>query len=144
MILGQVAKNMLIYYEGVKNTYEQNQKRLPELLTEINDIQHILGLNSHDAVALVKLAKELKKVLQERWTMKDELDLAKPLCELFDKHSKFFEDLERVSSDIDRITERHKNRKFTPRIRVDLGPKLIKRENNIVKLKEVMEMRNAR
>ncbi len=144
MILEQMAKNMLNYRVVVKNTYEQNQKRLPELLTEINDIQHILGLNSHDAVALVKLAKELRKVLQERWTMKDELDLAKPLCELFDRHSKFFEDLERVSSDVDRITERHKNRKFTPRIRVDLGPKLIKQENNIMKLKEVMEMRNAR
>jgi len=121
-----------------------NQKRLPELLVEINDIQHILGLNSHDAVALVKLAKELRQVLQDRWRIKDEIELAEPLCELFDRHSKFFEDLQKVNSIIDRITEKHKNRRFTPRIRVDLEPDLIKQENNIVKLKEVMEMRNAR
>jgi len=52
--------------------------------------------------------------------------------------------LQKVNSIIDRITEKHKNRRFTPRIRVDLEPDLIKQENNIVKLKEVMEMRNAR
>lgn len=144
MTAKQITNNMLNYFEGVRSIYEQNPKRIAELQTEISDIQHILGLNKHDAVALVKLAKELKKVLQERWELKDELELAKPLYELFGRHSKFFEDLQRSKDDINKISDVQKNRMFTPRIRVDLVPGLIKQENNVIKLKKVMEMRNAR
>lgn len=142
--LKQVTRNMLGYFDCVKNIYEQNPGRITELQTEISDIQHILGLNSHDAVALVKLAKELKRVLQERWKLKDELKLAKPIYELFDKHSKFFEGLHKLSHNIDEIVKTQENRTYVPRIRTDLQPGLIKQENNVVKLKKVMEMRNAR
>lgn len=144
MIPGQVTETILDFYKGVKTIYKQNPERIAELETEINDIQHILGLNNHDAVALVKLAKELKKVLQERWKLKDELDLAKPIYELFDKHFKFFEDLRKVDNDINKRIEVLENRTYSPRIRTDLVPGLLKQENNIVKLKQVMEMRNAK
>ena len=144
MTAKQITNNMLNYFEGVRSIYEQNPKRIAELQTEISDIQHVLGLNSHDAVALVKLAKELKRVLQERWKLKDELKLAKPIYELFDKHSKFFEGLQRLSHDIDKMVDAQENRTYVPRIRTDLQPGLIKQENNVVKLKKVMEMRNAR
>lgn len=144
MTAKQITNNMLNYFEGVRSIYEQNPKRIAELQTEISDIQHILGLNSHDAVALVKLAKELKKVLQERWKLKSELELAKPLYDLFSKHEEFFKELQKAMCDVNKIIDVQENRRFTPRIRNDLCPSLIKQENNIVKLKNVMEMRNAR
>ncbi len=144
MPLKHIARNILDGYNDVKIVCEYNPDRISELVTEINDIQHILGLNSHDAVALVKLAKELKKVLQERWELKDELELAKPLYDLFSKHEEFFKELQKAMCDVNKIIDVQENRRFTPRIRNDLCPSLIKQENNIVKLKTVMEMRNAR
>ncbi len=144
MIPGQVTETILDFYKGVKTIYKQNPERIAELQTEISDIQHVFGLNSHDAVALVKLAKELRQVLQDRWRIKDEIELAEPIYELFDKHFKFFEDLRKVDNDINKRIEVLENRAYSPRIRTDLVPGLLKQENNIVKLKQVMEMRNAK
>jgi hypothetical protein len=42
------------------------------------------------------------------------------------------------------MVDAQENRTYVPRIRTDLQPGLIKQENDVVKLKKVMEMRNAR
>jgi len=139
----KIVDDTIYYIEAVKNRYEFSLKRIPELQTEISDIQHILELNNHDAVALVKLAKELKNVLQERRRLKCESEQLKPLYELFCKYDKLDCELKRAQKDVDRIIEVQDNRRFTPRIRNDLMPALLKKESNLEKLKYVMEMRNA-
>lgn len=139
----KIVDDTIYYIETVKDRYEFSLKRIPELQTEISDIQHILELNSHDAVALVKLAKELKNVLQERRRLKCESERLKPLYELFCKYDKLDSELKRVQRDVDRIIEVQENRRFSPRIRADLEPSLLKKKNDLKKLKLVMEQRNA-
>jgi len=143
MFARKAVGNTIYYLEAVKSRYEFSVQRIPELQTEISDIQHILELNNHDAVALVRLAKELKNVLQERRQMKIEAETLKPLYDLFCQYDKLECELKRAQKDVDRIIEVQENRRFSPRIRTDLEPSLLKKKNDLEKLKQVMEMRNA-
>lgn len=139
----KIVDDTIYYIEAVKNRYEFSLKRIPELQTEISDIQHILELNNHDAVALVKLAKELKNVLQERRRLKCELERLNPLYDLFCRYDKLENDLKRAQKDVERIIQVQENRSYVPRIRTDLEPSLLKKKNDLKKLKLVMEQRNA-
>lgn len=139
----KIVDDTIYYIETVKNRYEYSLRRIPELQTEVSDIQHILELNNHDAVALVKLAKELKNVLQERRRLKCESERLKPLYELFCRYDKLNSELRRAQRDVDRIIEVQENRSYVPRIRTDLEPSLLKKKNDLEKLKQVMERRNA-
>ena len=140
----QITDNIFNGIEDIKRIFEYNPERILVLQTEISDIQHILGLYNHDAVALVKLAKELRSCLRERWRLKNELEILKPVYEMLCKHEMFNDDLKRAQNDTNRVVEVQENRRFSPRVRNDLIPGLLKTENNIEKLKQVMEMRNAR
>ena len=139
----QIAENIFTGIEEVKKIFKNNPDQILALQTEINDIQHILGLYDHDAVALVKLAKELRNCLRKRWQLKDELRLLKPVYELLCKHEDFCEDLNRTKRDVDNLISVHEHREFSPRIRTDLEPSLLKKKNDLEKLKLVMEQRNA-
>jgi len=63
--------------------------------------------------------------------------------ELLYKHEDFCEDLNRTKRDIDNLISVQEYREFSPRIRTDLEPSLLKKKNDLEKLKLVMEQRNA-
>ncbi len=137
MLARKITNDMINHFNTAKETYEFNILRIQELHMEINDIQHILGLNNLDAVGLVKLAVALQKCLQERWQLKDENTLLEPLVKVLDQQQEFKSQLVQVKSEVDSIARKHGERKYTPRVRNDLVPELLK-EDSLVKLQAVM------
>ncbi len=142
-LANNIINNIKQGFEDAVERYEHNKKRIAEIEDETMDIIHILELNNHDAVALVKLSAELKRVRMERRELKNENELLETLYHTLPKHDKLLQDLKKCEEHVDRKLRVQADRQYMPRLRHDLMPNCIKEKDKLVSLKKVLESRNA-
>lgn len=119
----QHINNLIEMYHDIKTTYEYNLKNLTDLDMELQDLQHEIELSTFTASAGYKLAKELKKVRQERRKVKDENDTMKFLYDYLIVNANYKtmpNDFNRVRNEIKKENEKKNNRFYIPRIRTDM------------------------
>lgn len=116
----EYLKNLINSFDGVKNTYESNEKKLDEIEKEIKDIEHELELASLNAVEMVVLTSDLKKLLIKRREVIDENRLLRPIYEQINKHSNFRSALNYAEMNLRKEKKEIENRYYVPRVRENL------------------------
>ena len=107
------ARDVFINYP---RRYQQLTDALVKIDRERQDLLHVIELGKLDAIAMIKVVKDLKKVSLERRKVKDELEILEEFKNIKPKEHDINSTLGKVRS----IQERHKAREYRMRIRKDL------------------------
>lgn len=150
----EVLTDMLNYFDNINNQYKYYQQRKQEFEDFDKDVRHIYELADIDAIDMMKLASEYRKLTKERRNI---LDYNRYLCcmhGLFEKHKDFFQEIEYVLGQLKKIENENENRKYYAKSKV--GQQLIDKfskktdclvttpdESKLLKLKDAIEMKNC-
>jgi ribonuclease BN (tRNA processing enzyme) len=100
--------------------YENNKISIELCEKEIIDIEHVIELTTFNASRGYALSKEIKDVRIRRRELKDQNELLSPLVEIVNRLKSFQNDLNKAIGDIRRIKQKHENRSYKMRVRMDL------------------------
>lgn len=113
----------------VKEVYVRLPKRRVTVVDELrkieleeSDILHALELGRLDAIASTQLDKDLKRVLRERRSLKEELEILQEIQRFVRMKTQSEHAINTTIGNIKSIKRKQKGRVYTMRVRPDLQP----------------------
>lgn len=103
-------------FSQVPHWYEENEQEVKFRDDEYNDLTHALELIAFGGVQGYKLAVGLKENRIKRREAKNTSELMKPLYDLVKKHQHLLSEMRKCSSEISKMTNIQKARKYHPRV----------------------------
>lgn len=116
----QAVNELISIIDEIKNIHKSAEVDLCYSDQEYNDLTHALEFNRFNAFEGFKLAKEMQENRHKRREAKDTLEQLKPLIDLINKNPKFLNELKNAKADIEITINKHRKRKYEPRVRDDL------------------------
>ena len=111
-----MAKEMMGNIDKAISKYESNIERLKEIEGIQNDLNHEISLGKkRNVVDGYKIYNRLRELLIERYEVRDENDILKPMYE-FLKNKNLKPDLNRINASMIKEEERLKSRKYNPKV----------------------------
>ena len=109
--------DMKNFFENIDKLKVDIEKQITETEQARNDLLHELELGKLNAIEIMRVAKTLKEVLQERRQYKDELKKVMTLKGFTDKYNNKFivGDIVQVLKNLRTLKKNNENRKYIPR-----------------------------
>lgn len=120
----KVIESLLHIREIVQKVTSQSREEISYREDEFNDLSHLLEFGKLNAVELTQAAKQLIESRKVRRDAKNQNELLSPLCEYINKNTAFFNGLESINIDIQKMKRTQTARSYKVRVREDLKDKL--------------------
>ncbi len=124
----KAVETLLQINEDAKRLFKQAEDEEEYRNREYTDIAHALEFIQFGGVDGYRLARQLKDCRLARREAKNAQEELKPFIDMLNKYQALFRDLRQVHAAIEVTRNRQSNRVFTPRVRVDLGEEIQRRE----------------
>ena len=116
----QVTSTMINYFQEIRKQYDKYVDDIKYHDKVHVDLSHALELLNFNASGGYKLAKEFQDNLKKRREAKDLLQEIEPLYQLFKRNDRFLKEIKTVNTDVMKINQSQKNRKYRVRARTDM------------------------
>lgn len=120
MKYSQELENIITFFKAAASDQSFYYCAVGETEKELQDLDHELELAATDAVAIKRLGRERKKVLQTRRQHKDVVECTAPLAAFIAEHPRLLNELSVVLGKIRKVEKYHQTRQYIPRVRTDL------------------------
>jgi len=120
-IVTPIVTNMLTNFDRVVKTYEANIEKLKILDSETQDLLHEIELaKPKSASEGYSIYKKLKKVREERRSLKDQNELLEGMYQFCKNDKKVSSQLKQIQSNVSKTVQVHNKRCYTAKVRSDL------------------------
>ena len=118
MEVESLLKDMITLFEKIGNVQNNLEEEIRRTDSATQDLLHELELGNLDGVEMMKVAKQLKEIRQERRKYKDELAKVEKIKAFTDKYNRKFitNDIKLLLKDLKTLKYNNENREYTPRI----------------------------